>query len=629
MNFLGLSLRGAVAVCSIALTLDCASAAANASDYHPAVTVLQDDITFDVNADSTSTEDQVRSVRIETDQGVKQDGQITYRYSNSREKLAVIEAYTTTRDGTRLEVPANAILVRQSATSAYAPTFDDGRVTTIVFPGVETGATLTMHVLRTELAPLFPGQFSLSVSFLNDKTIKSANVTVHAPETLKLYTDAIAIQGGRLTSSHGKQTWQWSLKDAPAQQPELNAPSMEDHSPRLVVTTFPNYEAVGLAYQARARPKTAVTPAVQELADKVTMGIDDRRDQAAALYRWVSTHVRYVAIFLGFGGVVPHSAQEVLDTRYGDCKDHTTLFESLLAAKGIKSSTVLVNGGNHYWLPGAADPLAAFDHAITYIPEFELYADSTAGTARFGTLPSSEEGKSALITDDGNGQPRLVTLPTSSPDTNRMTIRTDVVFDPEGTARGTSEIDTQGESDWVARTIFESIPSGFEDQVAQQLLSQSGTEGSGRFIYGDIKDLKEPFSYSTTFEIPDYAEFSGAGAIRVPRGLNSFSSIGNLFEFQESATRKTPFLLTGRHISEITTIELPAATKISSVPKPVAISSSFGTYASSYVVDGQKITVIRTLDLTLKKPYVAPDEYAELRRMGQAIKHDLASQIVY
>src|SRR5476651_1173964 len=124
-----------------------------AANFDPPVTILSDDNIYTVNRDGTSTLDQTRSIRIENDQGVKSYGQISYRYSNDFQKLDVVEAYTTTRDGERIDVSPNAIFTRQSAVSAYAPTFDDNLVKTIVFPGIEPGATVTMHTRETRVTP--------------------------------------------------------------------------------------------------------------------------------------------------------------------------------------------------------------------------------------------------------------------------------------------------------------------------------------------------------------------------------------------------------------------------------------------------------------------------------------------
>ena len=73
----------------------------------------------------------------------------------------------------------------------------------------------------------------------------------------------------------------------------------------------------------------------------------------------------------------------------------------------------------------------------------------------------------------------------------------------------------------------------------------------------------------------------------------------------------------------------PATLKVLSLPKPVTVASPFGTYTSSYVLEGGIVTVTRTLDLMSKRPYVQPDECPELAKMAKSIKRDLAAQIVY
>ncbi|VWC74761.1 transglutaminase [Burkholderia contaminans] len=606
------------------------AAAAFSADFSPPATVLSDDTLYTVNRDSSSIRDQSRSIRIETEQGVRSYGQVSYRYSPALQKFDVIEAYTTTRDGVRIDVSPNAIFTRQSASGVHAPTFDDNLVKTIVFPGVEPGATVTMRTRETQVTPLFPGHFSADDTFPNNKPIQSASITINAPSSMKLYTDVVDMQGGLVAADvDSRQTWRWTIKGATAQPLEANAPSIDDRSPRIAVTTFPGYAALGQAYAARALPQVTITPDVQTLADEVTKGVAGRRDQADALYQWVSRNIRYVAVFLGVGGVVPHSAQDVLHARYGDCKDHTTLLQALLAAKGIPSNTVLVNADSRYWLPSAASPLAVFNHAITYVPEFDIYLDSTAGTARFGTLPFNEQGKQALLTGVGNEQSRLVVLPVARPDADTVTVTTHVALDKLGTVRGDSEVKNGGEYDWIARSIFAQLPAGSEPVFAQAFLTASGTDGTGRYLHGDINDLWMPFSFSSVFELPDYTALPGPGAMRVPRGLGGFNTISSALDGVGSATRKTPFRFKAGHFSEVTKLELPASMKVLSLPRPVTVTSPFGTYTSSYAIEGRTISVTRTLDLVSKVPYLQPDEYPELGRMATSIKHDLAAQIVY
>ena len=134
-----------------------------------------------------------------------------------------------------------------------------------------------------------------------------------------------------------------------------------------------------------AAPLIAVTPKIQAQADAITAGISDRRQQAQKLYEWVSARIRYVSVQLGRGAIVPHSAEAVLVNGYGDCKDHTVIYAALLKAKEIDSQIVLINLDNAYSLSDVPT-LAQLNHAITWLPEFKLYVDTTIGVAPFGDL---------------------------------------------------------------------------------------------------------------------------------------------------------------------------------------------------------------------------------------------------
>jgi len=606
-----------------------ASAYAQVTEFQPNMTELSDDVTYNVNADGTYVRDQTFALRINTDQAIKRFSQIPMRFSPALQDQEVLEAYTTTKDGKRIDVAPDKIVLQQSPESANAPMFDDNKVKVVIFPAVELGSTLTLHTRKIQKKALFPGQFSAIDSFSSDFDRQSTRVTVVAPATLKLYVEAIDLKGGQIDSGKPDvQKWQWTLTNVRAHAPEVGSVAASDHSPRLALSTFANFEAVGAAYLDRAKPKAAVTPDVQKLADKLTAGVTDRRTQADILYRWVSAHIRYVAIYLDFGGVVPHDAQSILDADYGDCKDHTTILEALFAAKGIQSSPVLVNATQRYWLPKVASP-EVFDHAITYIPEFKLFVDSTAGLAMFGTLPITELGKQALVTDDGSGSAKIVSLPLSNPNNDKVNIAMTLMIDRDGNVKGSSEINDSGEFDWVSRQIFASLPAGVESQFANYVLKGTGQDGTGSFKHGDIRDLTTPLRYKSEFRLPNYVQLPGPGAMTIPKGLDGISDIAAAFESCGPESRDFPVPLIGRDVSETIVINLPDGVKVPNLPKSVNIASQFGTYQSTYAAVGQTITVTRKFDLTLPGPLLQPDQYPELRKMAQTVMHDLRAQLIY
>ncbi|SCX38420.1 DUF3857 domain-containing protein [Variovorax sp. EL159] len=602
-----------------------------AKAYEPGFSFLRNDMSYDVRSDGTYTFERSESIRLNNDQGVRQNSQIPLSYSTSLQELEVLEAYTTTKDGRRIDVSSDKILLQQSPQSAGAPMFDDAKVKTVVFPATEVGAVLTLRWRTTQRTPLFPGAFSMSQTFSRTSDIQSSKVTLRAPESLDLHTDAVGLEGGKVASDQpGIQMWRWTLNNAPAHAPEAGAVSTYDFSPHVSATTFADYGAAGKAYLERARPKAEVTPAIRKLADELTKGIEDRRTQAQALYQWVSKDVRYVAIFLGAGGVVPHEAETIAQIKYGDCKDHVTLLEALLAAKGIKSSPVLVNLGAVYALPKVAVTPGAFNHAITYLPEFDLFVDSTARIAPFGVLPLVERGKPALITDDGHGVAKVVTLPPSSVAHDTVRVDTELSIDAEGGMEGKSKVVATGLFELLNRQVAALMPKGTEPQVASRMLLLTGQSGTGTYVLGDTRDLSSAFSYSTQFTLANQIQQPGPGALTIPAGLGSFSSIrSTVDELAAQPRRDFPAVVaSGRH-EEITVLTLPEAIKVKTLPKPLSLESPVGHYESSYAQDGNTLTVRRVLEVNLPAPVADPDTYQKLRALGTTVSRDLRTQLFY
>ena len=604
--------------------------APTARTYEGSLTVLRDEAAYDVRPDGGYTLEQFETVRVNNAQGVKQRGQVPLRYSASLQEMDVLEAYTTTHDGKRIDVESDKIIQQQAPQSADAPMFDDAKVKTVIFPAAEIGSVLTLHWRLTQKTPLFPGTFSMVKVFPRTRDARHSVVTLRAPGSLQLHIEAIGVDGGAIPSDTPEsKLWRWTVPAAPPHVAEIGSVNAIDFSPRVVATTFASYDLAGKAYLERARPKAAVTPEIQRLADQITRGIADRRAQAEALYEWVSKNVRYVAIFLGFGGVVPPDADATAAARYGDCKDHVSLLEALLAAKGIKSSPVLVNLGDTYTVPKVASTPGVFNHAISYLPEFNMFADSTVGVARFGVLPVQERGKPALVTDDGSGSAKLVMLPSTDPTHDTVQVETRLSVNGEGTIAGDSKVAQTGVFDVAARQILMSVATTMKPQFAARLLAMTGQSGTGTFVHGDPRDVSSAFQYSTRFTLPNVVQVPGPGAMAVPVGLGSLSGIYSALEHTVAPRRDFPMALVSGRREETTVLTLPESIDVSQLPKPVVIDSAVGHYESSYAQDGHTLTIRRLLELKLPSPVVGADDYQKLRALAAGVNRDLRAQIVY
>jgi transglutaminase-like putative cysteine protease len=613
-----------------ALLLFVGFSASSAGTYRPGYTVLRSVVQYDVKADGRYSEDLQEDLRLNTQSGVDDLSQYSIRFSSALQSVKVLEAYTLTLDGRRLLVKPENMLLQQSSESADAPMFDDSKVLNVVFPALAPGVTVHIHFVRTQRVALFPGVFALQVVYSQLEDRDSSELVIRAPASLPLQVDNIDVPGGEVKADKpGMRRWLWKMGPHRAEVPENDAISDVDYSPRLGISSLASYDALAQAYVQRAAPKAAVTPAIRALASQITAGVVDPRAQAEVLYRWVSQNIRYVGIYFGFGGVVPHSAEQIAHALYGDCKDHVTLYQALLAARGIASSPVLVNADQSWWLSRAAVPTGAFNHAISYLPQWDVFVDTTAQFAPFGVLPENEAGKRVLVMDPGPGKPRLMTLPLTRPETDRLQVRSDMSLSGDGAIKGKSQVQTQGIYDYMTRSAFSVVTPGTEDGAVSRLLSSRGMQGSGTLALGNSYDLSRAFSYQLSFDLPDYADLSGPTGVVLPSGQES---VFNLAVFASwggaAATRRYPMMLNNGLLEETTHLKLPPSVHLLALPRRSDLISPLGSYHADYRYVGGEVEVHRVLELSGNHPLLAPERYLLLRQLARTVARDLRSQVL-
>jgi len=606
------------------------AAAAGAATYSPSYTVLDSVAKYDVKADGSFVEDVTEDLRLNNQAGVDDLSQYSIQFSTALQSVEVLDAWTETRDGKKLQVSRENILLQQAAGSANAPMFDDSKVVNVVFPALAPGVKIHIHFQRKQQVAEFPGVFALEEHYSRNEDRDSTDLIINAPTSMHLQVEALQVPGGEEASGKaGVSTWHWHLGRNAAEAPESDAISEVDYSPRIAVSTMNGYDELAQAYLSRANPKAAVTPYIRQLADQITSGTTDPKAQAELLYRWVSKNIRYVAIYFGVGGVVPHEADLVAHALYGDCKDHVTLYQALLAAKGIKSSPVLVNAEQSWWLSRVAVPTGAFNHAITYLPQWNLFVDTTAQFAPFGVLPDVESGKTALVTDDGSGKPKLMALPNSDPKTDRISITSEMKLMSDGSIKGSSDVHHQGVYDVMARSAFSEVTPGTEGEAASKLLSARGLQGSGSLTLSNVYDLTHPFGYQSAFELPDFVDLTGPTAVVVPSGEDSIVGLAAFASWGgEMNARRYPTMLDSGYCEENATLKLPTGVEVLALPRPVSIDTPLGHYEASYQREGNAVHIHRVLVLNDSSPVLSPERYPLLRKLARFVAHDLRAQIL-
>jgi transglutaminase-like putative cysteine protease len=592
---------------------------ARADDNDPAMAIDQYRQHYVVASDGSYhvTVDHTKLLREQ--RAVQEHGQYYIAYNRTLDTIDAIDAHTAKADGRRVPVLPEHIKDQQESASSDAPMFQDTRVKIIVFPDLGIGDRLVVRYVLRRHTPLFPGHFAdLSTSAFHANP--QFQLIYDLPDTLPLYADARGFVAEPVASAAGRKRYQWRYLDGPNPRAEAGSVSYLDYGKRLAVSTFSGYPALARAYAARAGPQAQRTPAIAELAARLVSGMSEPRARALALSDWVRTHIRYVGVYVGPGGVVPHAAATVLANRYGDCKDHVVLLEALLRAVGIDSSAALVNSGNAYALP-ATPTLGVFNHVITWVPALDLFLDSTAEAIQAGFLPSAVMGKQALIVDDGT----LRRTPSRQFEHQRTEARFDVDSAGKGNFKVTSIV--EGALAEPYRRSLGDIKEGERKRFVEELLHGAGQQGEGVLEMGALAGKHGVFSMRMRGSSDNVVALPGPAAL--PSTISLWGGLADsLAVFWQERARTQDFVCPAISAEDDTAFHFPPEVNVIALPPPLAVRDANFDYSASYEQGPGSVTVKRRLHFQHSGMVCSADDFRRMRPLIERMQRDLKSQII-
>ena len=581
---------------------------------------------YDVNPDGTHVETKSWALKVLSEQGVSSANSGSVSFSDRLQTVSDISAYTLKTDGRKIEVPAGNYQDETNTGKGEAsPMFSDIRTKTVAFPDVALGDTVVMSYKLTQKEATFPGNFSMVQSFSKFEVYDDVKVSLSAPTSVGMRVYSRGVEGGEAPSSDGRRNWAWTYKNQQVATPETASVSSLDYGPLIVASTFKDYAALAAAYNARAKAKSQPTDRIRKLANDLTANAKTPREQAKALYEWVSHNIKFAGNCVGVGSVVPHDADLVMANRMGDCKDHTALFEALLAAKGIASTPALISSGTAYTLP-EVPCIEVFNHVITYIPSLDQYADSTSEYTPFGSLPMGDSGKPVIHTADFKG---IEHTPMVNWKDNGSDSTTVLNIHPDGSADGETEIDTKGESAGGTRYALTYIQPNMEDSMMRRALTVNGFTGTGTLIKGDLKSDADSYKYGSKYKISDAMNLPGPGAMYLRSPFDGAGGIAMIVSGANEPDRTVDFICTGGYARQDLTIHLPKDVKVQAVPKNVEIKGKYQTYKATYELKGDTVRAVREVEDRTPGPVCAPAVADEYKKFAIGVKKDLRAQLLY
>jgi hypothetical protein len=211
---------------------------------------------------------------------------------NGNQTFEVVEAYTRKKDGQEIAVNSSDIVSQDGAVGPLL-SFVDRKVRQIPFKNVAVGDTVVATVRYTERRHYLGEGFSATFSITPSGADVTSEVTVRRPAAMPFLQVAKQFDyhlTGDTVVHH------WSGRFQIPQSTEQNVADLALRLPRVSFSTFASYEDIGRAFYAGAADLLNVTPAIASLADDITRGTTERREQAEAIFDWVTGNIRYLAV---------------------------------------------------------------------------------------------------------------------------------------------------------------------------------------------------------------------------------------------------------------------------------------------------------------------------------------------
>jgi tetratricopeptide (TPR) repeat protein len=388
--------------------LSAAPAASPPDPAAPGMTLsLVKGIHFEAGRDLRTT---VRwQVKVFDQRGVEQLSRLEFELHPLYEELHVNSLVV--RDGEGRE------LARGEASDAYVLHLPDGEQVTsarrvyVPVRGLEPGATIDLVLTLREKGA--PERFSY-VEWQPAGGLPIARSLLFVTGDIERVR---AHASAGLSSERGDGWLAFWADDRPAERWEPNQPQRRPDLPSVRLGDVRDeWEPLARAYLAEIASALAPSPALLETARAKLDGADSPDAKARALAQYVQGALHYQAIAFGRRARMPKAPAELMELRYGDCKDHSVLLHLLLEAAGVRSRLVLARFDAE--IERAVPSLDQFDHMIVECLECReaRFFDATdKSLALGGEVPRGLGGATVLLLDPESPRFEAIPPPTLAP----------------------------------------------------------------------------------------------------------------------------------------------------------------------------------------------------------------------
>ena len=474
-------------------------AVANAQPSPPGadIEVLYDETSVVIDGQKRWTSRYYMVFRVLTAKGASNWDSLGAGWAPWYQEAPLLRARVFDADGSE-HVLAPETIKESSPDDSSDKIYSDRRRLEAPLPAIGVGSIVEEETTVQDTQPSFEAGTVASFTFGNNAPTRHTRLIAQAPSGQAMRSSLSLLPDAKVTKTQtaGQTTIVVDQGNLPAlPDHERYLPSDVPRRSFVALSTAADWRSVASAYAKVVDQQLGSQGSSPLVPSLVAAGT--RADKIDAVVRWVARQIRYTGIEFGNSALVPHTPQETLARKYGDCKDKALLLVALLRDAAIPAELALLSAGPGLDVDSSLPGMGAFDHAIVHVPGSpELWLDPTDEFSRVGQLPEGDQGRRALLarvdTSDLTTIPRAAGADNLLLETREVTMAS---FGP-GTVRETSQ--SFGTLEPVYRSFF-AYRSDAErkDWAVSYADNEYRTKSVDSIEVSDPNDLTVPFRWTT------------------------------------------------------------------------------------------------------------------------------------
>jgi hypothetical protein len=597
-----------------------------AADYPDAgAVVLHDEArieTFGSEENGWSLYSRHRIVKIFDIRG-HQYANVAIPYSPGNE-LEHLQARTISPDGKIIVVNANNIY----DISLYPNymLYSDQKSKLFTFPAIENGS-----IVEYKYTIQFEGHnYGNSWSFQDKIPVLYSRFEINIPADSdpKFKFSGIELEPQIIKTLDGDKTkYIWQAKNLPPIEPEIAMPVIKNSVARLRIssTNFKSWEKVADWYGNLSKTQMHVSDDLKNLVLSLTRNKVKDTEKLKVIYEWIVNNIRYISVSIGIGSYQPHLASEVLQNRYGDCKDMTTLLCTMAKEAGVDVFPGIISTWQNGEIDTTIVSVGQFNHVIAFYPivgDSGIWLEPTDNASAFNSLPWYDQGRQVLVVMGDSS--RFIRTPKTKYLSNRNYLNWNVDLRQDGSAVVTAE-----NRIWGARANDLRFDLMIQSEKDRQQWIQKLIEEKSMFstldstaISGE-NPIRDPLIIWYRFETDKFADRIHNDLIFCPGDVSAMN-LSDVFDEEE---RKYPVKFKyGMQQQVNLEIHLPENWRLSTNKIDKKTESAFGEASWRWYVSGNILHVQN--QFILKGDDIQPDEYPDFKSFLKEVRMQELQKVI-